>query len=108
MNSLIRNATLRFSRRSGDHDQRPKMSNSLSYRRERANKRRIFLRTYNLASSDNHYSRKSNRSRKLKKVVAKVKSALVSVMLFARFRSLRPGSSPSPASIFASPVRKCF
>ncbi|KAI8551757.1 hypothetical protein RHMOL_Rhmol06G0211400 [Rhododendron molle] len=115
MDSLVRNTTLRFSRRTHaipkqkSDDQRPNMTVSLSFRRERAKKRQIFLRTYNLASSDNYdCSQKSSRCLKLKKFGVKVKSVVCSAMLLARFRLSRCCYSPPAISPFPSPDRKYF
>uniref|UniRef100_A0A0V0GMN7 Putative ovule protein n=1 Tax=Solanum chacoense TaxID=4108 RepID=A0A0V0GMN7_SOLCH len=109
MTSLVRNTPLRFSRRvdgyepldqpestkasmQNDEDRShsvrrtimklkrsvkqrssPIMLSSISYRRERARKRNIFLQSYKLESS------KNLRKKKLKKIVLKVKCAMISV-----------------------------
>ncbi|PSS16313.1 Beta-(1--_2)glucan export ATP-binding/permease protein like [Actinidia chinensis var. chinensis] len=126
MNTLVRNTTLHFSRRSsaayqpldqggeatGDDspsrrtfskrkstDQPRKITTSLSFKLERAKRRQVFLRTYKLASLDGS---KKSRSRKLKKFAVKVKSVFVSVVSFVRFNSLRSCKSPhasSPTSV---------
>lgn len=123
MNTLVRNSTLRRSKRY-DHgffyaevdrshekieedgkfarigSSRRKVINvsklrtSLSYRRDRARKRQIFLQSYNLggssSSEDTHSSSDKNRkSKKLKKAADKVKSVAVSVVSFMRISSLR-------------------
>ncbi|OIT01257.1 hypothetical protein A4A49_52781 [Nicotiana attenuata] len=54
----------------------PIILRSLSYRRERARKRQIFLQSYKLESIDN------SRTKILKKIVFKVNSAIVSVASF--------------------------
>ncbi|KAL8045321.1 hypothetical protein ABFS82_08G107600 [Erythranthe guttata] len=70
------------------------MTTSLSYRRDRARKRQIFLKTYKLGSSIRSGD-KLTRSRKLKKMVVKVKSAVLSVLSFMRGGALRSCSSRS-------------
>ncbi|KAL7142167.1 hypothetical protein ABFS83_08G105700 [Erythranthe nasuta] len=70
------------------------MMTSLSYRRDRARKRQIFLKTYKLGSSIRSGD-KLMRSRKLKKMVVKVKSAVLSVLSFMRGGALRSCSSRS-------------
>lgn len=111
MNTLVRNTTLRFSRRF-DHgflygpvdekigednncgrisSSRRKVINNqrlrtcFSYRRDRAKKRQIFLQSYKLGSDT---SEKICKSRKLKKAANKVKSVAVSVVSFTRISSL--------------------
>ncbi|KAL6963415.1 hypothetical protein U1Q18_001499 [Sarracenia purpurea var. burkii] len=136
MNTLIRNTTLHFSRRSVDayyqpvdqggddagnenrggrrtfsrrkSDDRPRnMTTSLSFRRDRAKKRQIFLRTYKLASSE--YSPEKSRGRKLKKFAIKLKSVVVSVVSFVRFKSLLTSCCHiSPPASSSSPVPKRF
>lgn len=80
----------------------PSMMASLSYRRDRARKRHIFLQTYKLGSISS--KEKIMRSRKLKKMAVEVKSAVVSVLAFMRGGSLRPCSSRS-AIRASSPTR---
>lgn len=128
MNTLVRNSTLRRSRRY-DHgfvyaqvDQSPekiggedgnyvrisssrrkvinvsKLRTSLSYRRDRARKRQIFLQSYNLGGSSSSEdtsssSDKNRKSRKLKKAANKVKSVAVSVVSFMSISSLRSNKS---------------
>ncbi|KAK9284784.1 hypothetical protein L1049_023961 [Liquidambar formosana] len=78
-----------------------KMITSFSYRRDRARKRQIFLRTYKLGSVN---TSEQSTSGKLKKVFGKVKTVVVTVVAFARIGSLRSwncrsavcGSSPVP------------
>ncbi|KAL1562432.1 hypothetical protein AAHA92_05011 [Salvia divinorum] len=89
-------------RRSGQN-----LMTSWSYRRDRARKRQIFLQTYKLGyvSSDGE---KLMRSRKLKKMAVKVKSAVVSALQFFRGGALRscnsraaiPAVSPARVSTF--------
>lgn len=130
MNTLIRNATRSLNRgfdgyepldhseeaRDEDHKhgRRSEVSKphdnmvySLSYKRERAKKRQIFLRSYKLGSLETTWGK--SRPRKLKKMVVKVKKVVLSVVSFMRIGSLRPcncrlsiyTSSPLP------PHRKC-
>ncbi|KAK3039564.1 hypothetical protein RJ639_027708 [Escallonia herrerae] len=66
---------------------------SVSYKRDRARKRQIFLQTYKLASVSS--SRKASSSQKLKKAVIKVKSAIVSILSFMCGSSLRSCNSKS-------------
>ncbi|KAG6398440.1 hypothetical protein SASPL_139900 [Salvia splendens] len=73
------------------------LMNSWSYRRDRARKRRIFLQNYKLGYSDGE---KLLRSRKLKKVAVKAKSAVVSALEFVRdsialFTNLRYVCNPN-------------
>ncbi|KAG6385113.1 hypothetical protein SASPL_153940 [Salvia splendens] len=80
---------------------------SWSYRRDRARKRRIFLQTYKLGyfRSDGE---KLLRSRKLKKVAVKAKSAVVSALEFVRggafrscnFRAAIQAASPHRSAKF--------
>uniref|UniRef100_A0A7N0ZV34 Uncharacterized protein n=1 Tax=Kalanchoe fedtschenkoi TaxID=63787 RepID=A0A7N0ZV34_KALFE len=73
------------------------MMSSLSYRMDRARKRQLFLKTYNLESAD-----KSQAAKTVKKVLCKVKDAVVS---FTKIGALKRwkcqasicASSPSPA-----------
>ncbi|KAF8411185.1 hypothetical protein HHK36_003728 [Tetracentron sinense] len=123
MNTLVRSTTLAFSRRSsyyqvldqssskkwGDHGQSrrtsskrtkesPHMATSFSYKRDRAKKRQIFLRSYKLASMD---TPAQSTSRKLKKMIMTMKSVVVSIVAFTRIRSCNTRaaictSSPRP------------
>ncbi|KAG8364679.1 hypothetical protein BUALT_Bualt18G0023600 [Buddleja alternifolia] len=80
------------------------MMRSLSYRRDRARKRQIFLRTYKLGSTTKS-DEKLMKSRKLKKMVVEMKSAVVSVIAFMRGGALR--SCDSRSAIHASsPTRE--
>ncbi|CAK9151350.1 unnamed protein product [Ilex paraguariensis] len=94
-----------FSRRKSSTEHPNKMT-SLSYRRDRARKRHIFLQTYKLAYMD---SSGKSRSRKLKKLAVKLKSAVVSVVSFIRLNSLRTFNYRS-AICASSPssIRNCF
>ncbi|KAK2993235.1 hypothetical protein RJ640_015714 [Escallonia rubra] len=133
MTTLLRNTTLHFSRRSTEGyeplDQRNaktaedgrwrraisrrksngnnRMMRSVSYKRDRARKRQIFLQTYKLASVSS--SRTASSRQKLKKAVIKVKSAVVSILSFMRGSSLRSCNSKSAIEA-SSPriVRRCF
>lgn len=75
-----------------------KLRTSLSYRRDRARKRQIFLQSYNLSGSSSSEdtssaSDKNRNSKKLKKAAEKVKSVAVSVVSFMRISSLRSNKS---------------
>ncbi|KAK8537227.1 hypothetical protein V6N13_042168 [Hibiscus sabdariffa] len=112
MNSLVRNATANFSRRADgyeplDQSEEPKegtsgqyrafskrrahsVLTSLSYRRDRAKKRLIFLRSYNLSAVGDGWGKpKAKPRRQLKKVVVKVKTVVVSLVSFMRIGSLK-------------------
>ncbi|PIM99619.1 hypothetical protein CDL12_21172 [Handroanthus impetiginosus] len=78
------------------------MRSSFSYRRERARKRHIFLQTYKLGSISSR--EKFMKSRKLKKVVVKVQSAVMSVLAFMRGGVVRSCGSGS-AIRASSPTR---
>lgn len=85
------------------------------YRMERAKKRQIFLRSYNLSFEE---QRPKNVRRKLRRSFGKVKKAVITIMAFARMRFFslcrRKGGttrlpcrvfSPAPATAFgAAPV----
>lgn len=136
MTSLIRNTPLRFSRRVDryeplDQPERVDVStrydedrshsgrrtimklrrsgkqtimlSSISYRMERARKRNIFLQSYKLESS------KNLRNKKLKKIVAKVKCAVVSVLCFMRAHTMKSCTNSNSAIGAVSPARviKC-
>ncbi|KAI8012757.1 hypothetical protein LOK49_LG06G01694 [Camellia lanceoleosa] len=130
MNTLVKNATLGLSRRldgyepldrrgeaTGDDNrsgswrtlkiepqQRNTMTTSFSFRRERAMKRQIFLRTYKLGSINSPRG-KSMCCRELKKVAVKVKSVVVSAAVsFVRFNSLASCNCRS-AICASSPTR---
>ncbi|KAL1817514.1 hypothetical protein ACET3Z_020088 [Daucus carota] len=114
MNSLVKNTTLRFSRRRADlqasyepldqsfaeDDYRQNLTTSrrkvtsvdnetkgLSYKRDRAKKRLIYLQSYNLGSGEMS-SRKMLKSRKLNRAAVRVKSVAVSVVSFIRTSSV--------------------
>ncbi|KAK8657282.1 hypothetical protein V6N13_035532 [Hibiscus sabdariffa] len=110
MNSLVRNATANFSRRVDgyeplDQSEEPKegtsgqyrafskrrahsVLTSLSYRRDRAKKRLIFLRSYNLSAVGDGWGKpKAKPRRQLKKVVVKVKTVVVSLMRIGSLKS---------------------
>ena len=63
-----------FSRRKSHNN----MVHSLSYKSDRAKQRRIFLKSYKLASMDS--LRRSTSTRKLRKTVIKVKKVVVSIV----------------------------
>lgn len=126
INTVPRNPTVRFSRIADDEgysyayagDQKTHQNqgwrifstrrsnqtlmSSWSYRRDRARKRQIFLQTYKLGPSISSRE-KLMRSRKLKKMVVTVKSAVVSALAFMRGGAVRSCgsrptiSAPSPA-----------
>lgn len=79
------------------------MLSSISYRRERARKRNIFLQSYKLESS------KNLRNKKLKKIVAKVKYAMVSVVSFMRAHTMKSCTNSNSGIGAVSPARviKC-
>ncbi|KAE8736390.1 hypothetical protein F3Y22_tig00000002pilonHSYRG00172 [Hibiscus syriacus] len=111
MNSLVRNATANFSRRvdgyemldqgeetkeetSGEYRTFSKRRGqsvvaSLSYRRDRAKKRQIFLRSYKLSAVGDEWGKPKAKPRKLKMVGIKIKTAVVSLVSFMRFGSLK-------------------
>lgn len=123
---MLRNTTLRFSRRSlyepldGDDNNYRKITSSRrkvishvhpgdynkasgnNYKRERAKKRLIFLQSYKLGSD----SGKLLKSRKLKKAAIKVKSVAVSFVSFVRISSLRSCKSGLAISRVFSPRRR--
>ncbi|XVF66857.1 hypothetical protein PTKIN_Ptkin10aG0072200 [Pterospermum kingtungense] len=136
MNTLVRNATSNFSRRvdgyelldqnnetreeniGGGHPYRTfskkraqSMVASLSYRRDRAKKRQIFLRSYKLSTVGDNWKqpKTQSQSRKLKKMVVKVKtvavSAVVSFMRIGSFKSCNCRSGICAASPIS--IRKC-
>ncbi|KAH6825156.1 hypothetical protein C2S53_008702 [Perilla frutescens var. hirtella] len=80
---------------------------SWSYKRDRARKRQIFLQTYKLGYASS--GEKLLRSRKLKKMVVKVKSAVVSVLAFMRGGAFKSCNSRSaiPAASPARVVKFC-
>ncbi|KAL3632316.1 hypothetical protein CASFOL_025300 [Castilleja foliolosa] len=69
-------------KRQGHHGMRitRDVNNAMIYRRDRARKRLIFLQSYKLGSVES--SGKFMKSRKLNKMVVKVKTAMVSVLAF--------------------------
>ncbi|MCD7471303.1 hypothetical protein HAX54_011639 [Datura stramonium] len=77
----------------------PKIWSSLSYRRERARKRHIFLQSYKLESYD------SSRRTKLKKIVVKVNSVMVSVSSFMWPHTLRPDCNCQSSIHVVPPTR---
>ncbi|KAI6697382.1 hypothetical protein NL676_017501 [Syzygium grande] len=112
MNTLARNTTSRWrnlSRRK--RESHAGLRPSFSYRRERARHRQAFLKTYKLGSADGLTADESN-SRRLcnKKVVAKAKAMVVSVLSFLRIGSLRSCNCQSAIRASAPrPLRNhCF
>ncbi|CAL5211944.1 unnamed protein product [Lathyrus oleraceus] len=102
MNTLVRNATLTFSRRHRYElvslQGKETTLKSISYRRIKAKQRKIFLTTYKL-SSLNHFV--DHKRPKIKRVVVKVKKIVNSFLMFMRtgsFRSCRPKSAISATS----------
>ncbi|KAK4369263.1 hypothetical protein RND71_013055 [Anisodus tanguticus] len=99
-----RNRTIKQQRSTRKQQRSPIIWSSLSYRRERARKRHIFLQSYKLESYD------SSRRTKLKKIVVKVNSAMVSVLSFMWPHTLRPDCN-SQSSIHVLPptriIRYC-
>ncbi|KAI9178634.1 hypothetical protein LWI28_028975 [Acer negundo] len=136
MNTLVRSTTTRnFSRRfdgyksldlnseAGRHEdhqhhrrnnsskrrkQPHSMVKTFSYRRDRARKRQIYLKSYTLTTSRENLGKSC--SGKLKKVAIKVKAVAVSVVAFIRMDSFRSCNSRSATDAFSPTklVRKCF
>lgn len=67
------------------------MPKSSSYRRTRAKQRQIFLKSYTLSSEN--LGQSSSRSSKLKKVLIKMKTMVVSVVAFMSMDSLKSCNS---------------
>ncbi|KAG4967694.1 hypothetical protein JHK87_033345 [Glycine soja] len=108
MSTLVRNATLTFSRRNRYEllglQGKDKMVKSISYRRRRAKQRQIFLTTYKLSSlNSNTFVEPQKPKLKLKKVAVKVKKIVTSVLMFMRVGSFR--SCGSSVDIKAFDVR---
>ncbi|CAA0808815.1 Unknown protein [Striga hermonthica] len=86
-------------RREGHHSRHVWMTNSnlnrmvrsLSYRKDRARRRQIYLQTYKLGSGSRE---ECLRYPKLKKMAVKVKNVVVSTLAFMRGGELRPCTSP--------------
>lgn len=110
MEAVSRNATVRFSRMSEEYHSydggarggggwrifstrrsNHNLMTSWSYRRDRARKRQIFLQTYKLGNDSS--DEKLMRSRKLKKMVVRVKTAVVSALAFMGGGALRSCNS---------------
>ncbi|XWS39478.1 hypothetical protein CRYUN_Cryun18bG0058100 [Craigia yunnanensis] len=111
MNTLVRNATSNFSRRVDGYElldqnnerreanlgqyrtfskkRAQSMVTSLSYRRDQANKRQIFLRSYKLSAVGDSWEQPKTKSRKLKKMAVKVKTVVLSVVSLMRIGSLK-------------------
>lgn len=133
MNTLVRNATSNHSRKADGYellDQNDKireenlggqfrtfskkraqsMVASLSYRRDRAKKRLIFLRSYQLSTlgDSSSWEQPKTQSRKLKKMVVKVKTVVVSVVSFMRIGSFKSCNFRSAISAVAPiSIKKC-
>ncbi|GMJ06419.1 hypothetical protein HRI_004311100 [Hibiscus trionum] len=124
MSSLVRNAAANFSRRVDgyellDQSQGTKEETSgryrtfskrrsQSYRRDRARKRQIFLRSYKLSAVCDDRGRHEMKPRKLKKVVLKVKKVVESLVSFMRIGSLK--SCNCRSAIYAAvpiSIKKC-
>lgn len=134
MNSLVKNTTLRFSRRGSNHalyeplDQSYAMvgednyrktltssrrkvtsvdheTRDFSYKRDRAKKRLIYLQSYNLGPG-NTSSTKMLKSRNLKKAAVRVKSVAVSVVSFIRISSTTVCKSRFAVSVFSPRPRQ--
>ena len=131
MNTIVRNATSNFSRRVDGYElldqnnerrdenlgqyrtfskrRGQSMVASFSYRRDRAKKRQIFLRSYKLSAVGDNWEQPKTKSRKLKNMAVKVKTVVVSVMSFMRIGSLKSCNCRS-AICAAAPIsiKKCF
>ncbi|OWM91014.1 hypothetical protein CDL15_Pgr023347 [Punica granatum] len=77
----------------------PDLMASSSYRRDRAKRRQIFLKTYRLKSAKSDLGSPSSGSSKLKKAVIKLKMELVSALSFTQIRSLRSCNCKSAISV---------
>ncbi|KAJ8527816.1 hypothetical protein K7X08_015267 [Anisodus acutangulus] len=86
-------------RRSGKQTSSPIMLSSFSIRRERARKRHIFLQSYKLESSE------KLRNKRLKKIVLKVKSTMVSVLSFMRAHTMKSCTNSISGIGAVSPAR---
>ncbi|KAL9382654.1 hypothetical protein Peur_025689 [Populus x canadensis] len=75
----------------------------LGYRSARAKKRQVFLKSYRLASRT-ELRRRRSRSLKLKKVVVKVRMAVLSAVSFMRGNALKSCNSKSSISA-SSPMQ---
>ncbi|KAJ8763805.1 hypothetical protein K2173_003587 [Erythroxylum novogranatense] len=130
MNSLVRSTTSTYSRRlNGYEPLHPRhdglfslespsrkmfsksriepqaLLTSLSRRRARAKQRQLFLKSYRLSSGS---KLKRSKSSKLKKVVVKVRTVVLSLVSFMRFGAFR-SCNARPAIHVSSPMRpaKC-
>ncbi|KAF8007920.1 hypothetical protein BT93_K1807 [Corymbia citriodora subsp. variegata] len=78
-------------------------------RDERARHRRVFLRTYKLASTDSFgkmRKRRIIRCKKLRKIVLKARRLVVAIISFARARSCDCGSAINASC--PRPITRCF
>ncbi|KAJ4832094.1 hypothetical protein Tsubulata_050442 [Turnera subulata] len=120
--TLVRNPTKSFSRRfdgykpldrynikhkisrNEDEDDEPRvLVPSFSYRRARARQRQIYLKSYKLATSRKSNNLRRSRSGKLRKMVAKVRTAVFSLVSFMRVGA----SCNSRGAICVSNPMKC-
>ncbi|KAL4347389.1 hypothetical protein GQ457_17G024000 [Hibiscus cannabinus] len=121
MSSLVRNAAANFSRRVDGYElldqndgtkeetcgqyrtfskrRAQSVVASLSYRRERARKRQIFLRSYKLSAVGYDWGRPKTKPRRLRKVVLKVKKVVESLVSLIRIGSLKSCYAAGPISI---------
>ncbi|KAF3621099.1 hypothetical protein FXO38_16997 [Capsicum annuum] len=93
------NMTMKMRRSTRMHRRSPVVWSSLSYKRERARKRHIFLQSYKLEPYDN------SRRNKLKKIVVKVNSIMVSVLSFMRSHTLGPDCNCQSSIHVVPPTR---
>uniref|UniRef100_A0A3Q7HEY7 Uncharacterized protein n=1 Tax=Solanum lycopersicum TaxID=4081 RepID=A0A3Q7HEY7_SOLLC len=90
MNALVSNRSLRFSKMIDGYEPLDQSQingitwSSLSYQTERARKRHIFLQSYKLETYD-----ENSRRTKMKKIVVKMNSVMVSVLSFMWSHTLR-------------------
>ncbi|OMP07857.1 hypothetical protein COLO4_06995 [Corchorus olitorius] len=131
MSFLVRNATSNFSRRVDGYELLDQIEEtreenlghhnrtfskrraqsvvaSFSYRRDRARKRQIFLRSYKLSTVDDNWGRPKTRSDKAKNIVVKIKAVVISVVSLMRMGSFKSCSCRS-AICAAAPIsiNKC-
>ncbi|KAK8981677.1 hypothetical protein V6N11_028086 [Hibiscus sabdariffa] len=121
MSSLVRNAAANFSRRVDGYElldqndgakeetcgqyrtfskrRAQSVVASLSYRRDRARRRQIFLRSYKLSAVGDDWGRPKTKPRKLRKVVLKVKKVVESLVSLMRIGSLKSCYAAGPISI---------
>lgn len=95
-----RNTTMKVQRINRTQLRSPIIWSSLSYRRERARKRHIFLQSYKLETYDDN-----SRRTKMKKIVVKVNSVMVSVLSFMWSHTLRPDCNCQSSILVVPPSR---